>query len=249
MSDYRLLSWALMSIPEEMNSFSPTEENQLNTTEIESDHNEEIVQSKVETTKEKIGIQWCIDKKPSPQTYIFLVNIGLKVAAILSLIFGMDFSAKSTIVSWFIYSIFALSDFWFVKKIAFRTIVGINYSCKTDTNGDHIWTFEKLEDHQPSKAMKFSFWMVEFSFIIFLSLMALVNFILLFEGWFVLLSLTSIAFSINAYLMNKCDNTFEKTIKQQTVDLLENHIIPSINESISETNNENEGFQATPQTV
>ena len=168
---------------------------------------------------------------------VFVPNILLKLFVILCFLLGVGAENHWQACGFFWFGLSSLINFWFVKKIAFRRQVCINYSCKTDTNGDHLWTFEKMKTQQPTKSSKYCFWIVECIFIVVLCIFDIASLIMLSFGWVFIVTIATFAFSLNAYLMNKCDNDFEIALKQEAFDILQNKVIPMVSASIPENNN------------
>ena len=88
----------------------------------------------------------------TPQIPVFISNIIFKILIFTFLILGIYLSWG--IGGWFLFMTLTIFDVWYTKKIAARKLVGINYSCRIESNGDNTWKFEKLNDQLPTTAQR-----------------------------------------------------------------------------------------------
>ena len=202
---------------------------------IDGENIKENLNQLAEGITEKIGSTLHYIKPLGP---VFIPNIFYKFVVIICFLFGVGSENHWQALGLFWFSLATLTDFWFVKKVAFRRQVCVNYSCKTDTNGDHLWSFEKLQNQMPTKMSKYCFWIVEDAFIIILCIFDIASLVMLKFAWVFIVSISIFAFSINIYLMNRCDNDFEIAVKKEAFNILQNKVIPMISASIPESNNE-----------
>lgn len=95
------------------------------------------------------------DKSSHPKTA--LMTIFFKAVAMLAYIFLSLFVSDVTIV--FIVIVLALAfDFWFVKNVSGRLLVGLRWWNKVRDDGTSEWTFEASTTKKPNQFDKMVFW-------------------------------------------------------------------------------------------
>jgi hypothetical protein len=134
-----------------------------------------------------------------------LFFIGLRLGAIVAYILGTLFT--SSFIFFFISVILLLAaDFWNVKNIGGRLLVGLRWWNETDENGGSIWVFETANpDRYINPIDSKVFWILLYASP---ALWAVLAFLALLKFQFLSLMLVIIAISLtltNAFAFTKCD--------------------------------------------
>ncbi|KAK9451004.1 uncharacterized protein V1518DRAFT_412304 [Limtongia smithiae] len=131
--------------------------------------------------------------------------LGFRLAALLTYIFGLIFTDNFVLI--FIIVILLLAaDFWNVKNVTGRLLVGLRWWNEASSNGDSIWVFESADPTRQINATdsKF-FWTVLYCTPVFWGLLAFLA-ILKFElVWLSLVVIAVILSSTNAMAFTRCD--------------------------------------------
>lgn len=158
----------------------------------------------------------------TPQIPVFVSNIIFKVLIFTFLILGISFSWG--IGGWFLFMTLTILDVCYTKKIAARKLVGINYSCRIEPNGDNTWKFEKLVDQMPTTTQRICFWSLELAVGVLECIMLIIYLFKFNIGWMFVLTVTATINLVNLYLMNKCSNELEVLLKRKVANVLQNPV-------------------------
>lgn len=106
-----------------------------------------------------------------------MVHMGFKLAALISyLILGLMIDDKT--FCFLIVIILSAIDFWIVKNVTGRILVGLRWWSKIDETGKETWYFESLgEARQTNKTDSFVFWVACYAVPIIWILFALTSII------------------------------------------------------------------------
>lgn len=77
--------------------------------------------------------------------------LAFRLAAILTYLLGLIFTSNFILVFVIIVLLLAF-DFWTVKNVAGRLLVGLRWWSETDRDGSSIWVFESADAHNPVNA-------------------------------------------------------------------------------------------------
>lgn len=131
--------------------------------------------------------------------------LAFRLAAILTYLLGLIFTSNFILI--FVIIVFLLAfDFWTVKNVAGRLLVGLRWFSETGNDGSSIWVFESADSQNPVNATDNRvFWGVLYGTpVVWLSLAAVA--VLKFE--FVWLTLVVIALCLsgaNTLAYTRCD--------------------------------------------
>ena len=155
--------------------------------------------------------------------------MAFKTAALVLYLIGSWILPSSFIFLFVVIVLLAAFDFWVVKNVSGRLLVGLRWWNQILPSGESIWHFENLhtlgQDGTKSRIMpnrtdSFVFW---WSFYIFIALWSLFSILCLLQLHFQWLILTIILNSLlisNFYAYYKCDKESTKQLTAQANNIL-----------------------------
>lgn len=127
----------------------------------------------------------------------------------------------STVFLFILVTLLSATDFWVVKNITGRLLVGLRWWSDYDENGKEIWKFESYDTRrQTNKVDKAFFWSSQLGFCILWSIFLLIKIISLSPFWVLLVFINLSLCAINFYGFYKCRGDHHKklsNIKNQGV--------------------------------
>ncbi|OII72467.1 FAM18-like protein [Cryptosporidium ubiquitum] len=145
---------------------------------------------------------------------VCLFQILFKVLAFLSFIFGpfffRFFSNNSFIITFFLTTILLSLDFWTVKNVTGRILVGMRWWYEISKDGETIWMFENYNESKNANAFvssstdKSIFWVTMYAWALLWIVILIFQFLSLKFQW---ISLSAIAIALsfsNLIGYNKC---------------------------------------------
>ncbi|KAK9464898.1 hypothetical protein V1512DRAFT_267137 [Lipomyces arxii] len=131
--------------------------------------------------------------------------LGFRLAALLTYIFGLIFTDNFVLI--FIIVILLLaSDFWNVKNVTGRLLVGLRWWNESSSNGNSVWVFESADpQRQINGTDSRFFWTTLYTTPVIWGLLAFLA-ILKFELiWLSLVVIAVILSGTNAMAFTRCD--------------------------------------------
>ena len=104
-------------------------------------------------------------------------------------------------------------DFWFVKNIAGRVLVGLRWWNEVKEDGTEIWVFESENEKKARSIDTSIFWMSIYAAPLFWGIFILLEIIGLRFMWFLLCAISFILSFSNAFGYYKCSGDQKKKIK------------------------------------
>lgn len=131
--------------------------------------------------------------------------MAFRAAALLTYLLGLIFTSNFILVFVIIVLLLAF-DFWTVKNVSGRLLVGLRWWSETDNDGSSIWVFESADAQNPVNATDSRvFWGVLYATPFLWLVMAFVA-ILKFEFvWLLLVAIAVILSGSNALAYTRCD--------------------------------------------
>ncbi|KAH3666710.1 hypothetical protein WICMUC_005527 [Wickerhamomyces mucosus] len=86
-----------------------------------------------------------LSESSHPIALIFF--LGIRISSLLAYLFGLLFT-KNFILLFITVILLLAADFWNVKNISGRLLVGLRWWNETDQNGDSIWVFETADPNR-----------------------------------------------------------------------------------------------------
>ncbi|KAK9380503.1 uncharacterized protein V2V93DRAFT_380726 [Kockiozyma suomiensis] len=131
--------------------------------------------------------------------------LGFRLAALLTYIFGLIFTSNFVLI-FIIVMLLLAADFWNVKNVSGRLLVGLRWWNEASANGDSVWVFESADPQRQINGTDARFfWTVLYSTPVIWSLLALLA-ILKFELiWLSLVVIAVILSATNAMAFTRCD--------------------------------------------
>ena len=168
---------------------------------------EEKTASKI---KEKINIYNFLTHAKNPKIVFFTIFFkGLAIFLFLFLgIFGISDSSIFIIVI-----LFNALDFWFVKNISGRVLVGLRWWNEVKEDGTEIWVFESENEKKANSIDTTIFWMSLYIAPLFWAVFIFLEIIGLRIMWFLLCIISFILTFSNAFGYYKCSGDQKKKIK------------------------------------
>lgn len=124
-----------------------TGDNQVKNEEQKENDNQpgEMLEDKIkDKSEEKITIRNAIQKASNP--ILCLITIIVKLIAIASFILLSIFLKDSTI--YLIVILLGAADFWIMKNLSGRKLVGLRWWNEVKENGDEVWIFESKNERK-----------------------------------------------------------------------------------------------------
>lgn len=138
--------------------------------------------------------------------YVCLFHLLFKALAILTYWFVYMFS-KDIVLTFILTTTFLAVDFWTVKNVTGRILVGLRWWNKVKDDGTSEWIFESGAEGQLSALDKNIFWIALYAFPLYWCLAAISN-LLSFSPNFVVLNIMGISFAgTNAVGYSKCSRS------------------------------------------
>ncbi|KAK9458824.1 uncharacterized protein V1516DRAFT_682034 [Lipomyces oligophaga] len=131
--------------------------------------------------------------------------LGFRLAALLVYIFGLIFTDNFVLI--FVIVILLLAaDFWNVKNVTGRLLVGLRWWNESSSNGDSIWVFESADPQREINGTDSRFfWTVLYCTPILWVLLAFLAIIKLEVIWLSLVAIAVILSTTNAMAFTRCD--------------------------------------------
>ena len=173
--------------------------------------NMQQVKSKSSSTfKEKITISNFLKYAHNPGIVFFTIFFkGLAIFFFLFLgIFGISDSSIFIIVV-----LLNSLDFWFVKNISGRVLVGLRWWNEVKEDGTEVWVFESENEKKARSIDTTIFWMSIYSSPIFWGIFIILEIISLRFMWFLLCIIGFILTFSNAFGYYKCSGDQKKKIQ------------------------------------
>mmetsp|Transcript_24807 Transcript_24807/g.72711 ORF Transcript_24807/g.72711 Transcript_24807/m.72711 type:complete len:217 (+) Transcript_24807:126-776(+) len=85
---------------------------------------------------------------PPPQRVVLLFHVLFKALALLSFILSRVLFSGSYVVTFVFVTILSALDFWTVKNVSGRLLVGLRWWNTIDDAGESVWHFESFEDRR-----------------------------------------------------------------------------------------------------
>eukprot|EP00897_Mesotaenium_endlicherianum_P007630 jgi/Mesen1/6896/ME000353S05921 len=98
------------------------------------------------------------DQEDYAHPKVALFHVLFKSLAIAFYIVG-GFVTDSFIINFVICMIFLALDFWTVKNVSGRILVGLRWWSETDDNGENVWKFESLDQQALDRLNKKDSWL------------------------------------------------------------------------------------------
>ena len=117
---------------------------QNNQKQIENKQKDNINQENIQSQKkEDINLTNFIQKASNPIICIF--TLIFKIGAIVSFIL-LDIFVKNEAIAYLVVIILSASDFWTIKNVSGRILVGLRWWNDVKENGEEIWIFESKNE-------------------------------------------------------------------------------------------------------
>ena len=160
--------------------------------------------------KEKITISNFLKYAHNPGIVFFTLFFkGLAIFFFLCLgIFGISDSSIFIIVV-----LLNALDFWFVKNVSGRVIVGLRWWNEVKEDGSEVWVFESENEKKARSIDTTIFWMSLYACPIFWAIFIFLELIGLRFMWFLLCIISFILTFSNAFGYYKCSGDQKKKIK------------------------------------
>lgn len=186
-----------------------------------------VTSSSEEFTKgivETIKTSWAESRlghalKESSHPVPCVFHILFKILALFFYIFGGWFAGASNFVTITVICIILLAcDFWVVKNITGRLLVGLRWWNKVNEDGTTTWIFESSERNYNNKFDNGVFWGVTYGTPFIWSALFLVGLLKLELGWLMVVAIALVLSCSNVYGYWKCSTDqkvkFEQMIAQ-----------------------------------
>ena len=93
----------------------------------------------------------CVNLKDSRHPWVAFFHVFFKVAALAAYLLGTSFTSNFVLV--FVTCILLLAmDFWTVKNVSGRLLVGLRWWNEIAEDGENIWKFESIQDPSDLRA-------------------------------------------------------------------------------------------------
>mmetsp|Transcript_150072 Transcript_150072/g.273151 ORF Transcript_150072/g.273151 Transcript_150072/m.273151 type:complete len:214 (+) Transcript_150072:55-696(+) len=143
---------------------------------------------------------------------ICLFHLLFKVAALVSYIFGRHIGGDY-VMTFIAVTVFNAFDFWTVKNISGRILVGLRWWNDIKDDGSSNWIFESLSDESGVDPMdKKIFWFTIYIWPLVWLVFFVVNFIALNWDWVLLIVITLVFAASNVVGYWKCSKDQKKKI-------------------------------------
>jgi hypothetical protein len=167
--------------------------------------------------------------------YVCLFHLVFKGLAIFTywIIYALT---KDIVFTFILTTIFLAADFWTVKNVTGRILVGLRWWNKMNEDGTSEWVFESGVDRsQVSSLDKNVFWIALYVFPIYWAGAAISN-VLSFSPNFVILNMMGLAFAgINAMGYTKCSRSGQQAVtdwaKNQAMKVITGNVLQNIGAS------------------
>ncbi|CAL7941220.1 unnamed protein product [Xylocopa violacea] len=162
--------------------------------------------------------------------FVTMFHLAFRIGAIISYMFCAWFS--NTFISTFVVVVLLLSmDFWTVKNITGRLMVGLRWWNYVDDNGKSHWVFESKKGVQQNRINTTEariFWLA----LILCPFMWFVFFVVALFGlkfkWLLLICIAIVLNGANLYGYVKCKMGDDKNISTTTGDFLRKQVIQNV---------------------
>ena len=189
---------------------SKKEDSSLKNKDLMNKNIQQIKSNSSSSFKEKITISNFLKYAHNPGIVFFTIFFkGLAIFFFLFLgIFGISDSSIFIIVV-----LLNSLDFWFVKNIAGRVLVGLRWWNEVKEDGSEIWVFESENEKKARSIDTTIFWMSIYATPLFWGIFIILEMISLRFMWFLLCIIGFILTFSNAFGYYKCSGDQKKKIQ------------------------------------
>ncbi|KAG1455546.1 hypothetical protein G6F56_007040 [Rhizopus delemar] len=131
--------------------------------------------------------------------------LAFRLGAIFTYLFGSLFSGNFTLI--FVVTILLLAfDFWTVKNISGRLLVGLRWWNEIQPDGSNKWVFESAHpNRKPNSADSRLFWTVLYVTPVVWVLLAIIGILTFKPSWLVIVAAAIVMNGANMYGYTQCD--------------------------------------------
>ena len=201
------------STQKEISSLKGNNNTKENYLEINSPSNKQKSTTKEETsTKSKVKIDFTNFLTHAHNPKIVFFTLFFKGLAILLFLFLGIFGVSNSSIFIIVVILNAL-DFWFVKNVSGRVLVGLRWWNEVKENGSEIWMFESENEKKATSIDTTIFWMSLYITPCFWAIFIFLEMIGLRFMWFLLCIISFILTFTNTFGYFKCSRDQKKKIK------------------------------------
>lgn len=172
-------------------------------------------------------------KYAHPQVVFF--NVLFKGAAIIFYLLGSWFT--SSFVIDFVACVLLLAlDFWVVKNVSGRILVGLRWWNETNEEGETLWHFESLDQaqlEQLNKADTWIFWWTLYATPAAWLVLGIITLIRLNFDYLLIVMVALVLGSANIYGYTKCRRDAKKQIQQFAAQTMANNFASTLTSAFS----------------
>eukprot|EP01025_Chloroclados_australasicus_P030812 TRINITY_DN309_c1_g1_i1.p1 TRINITY_DN309_c1_g1~~TRINITY_DN309_c1_g1_i1.p1 ORF type:complete len:193 (+),score=19.10 TRINITY_DN309_c1_g1_i1:131-709(+) len=163
---------------------------------------------------------------PPPHPWVVIFHYLFKVAAIVWFIVGSIFTKGGFVMNFVVVLVFMACDFWVVKNVTGRLLVGLRWWNEPQVDGKTNWKFEALSegDRGVNPRDKFMFWAATFATPFIWLLFIVVELFRLEFAYILLCVLGVIMSSINLYGYFRCTR-WAKNAKQNVQQAITQQVV------------------------
>lgn len=120
----------------------------------------------------------------------------------------------STVFLFILVTLLSAIDFWVVKNVTGRLLVGLRWWSDYDEKGEQTWKFESYNTKQNTNPVDTAFfWTSQLGFSVLWAIMLIIKILSLSPFWVMLVFINLILCSINLYGYYKCRGDHNKKLK------------------------------------
>uniref|UniRef100_A0A0K8SXN3 Golgi apparatus membrane protein TVP23 homolog n=1 Tax=Lygus hesperus TaxID=30085 RepID=A0A0K8SXN3_LYGHE len=183
-----------------------------------------------------------------PHPYVTMCHIGFRTAALLTYLFCGWFS-DSFISSFVTVMLFLSADFWTVKNITGRLMVGLRWWNYIDDDGNSHWVYESkkgLSQNMVNKTESRIFWTTLFGFPVLWGLMIIGALLSFRIKWLLLAAIADTLNGANLYGYLKCKFGKNEDVSGTLSSMTTNFLRQRVMEGAINMMNQPKQAQATP---
>lgn len=146
----------------------------------------------------------------SSHPFALLIYVGFRVSPIIVYLIGYTLFGHNFIFQFIVTILLLSADFWNVKNLSGRLMVGLRWWSETNDLGESIWTFESADTERYVNPIDYKvFWMMLYATPAFWIFLALLAFLKLQFLYLTLVILAVTLTATNALAYTKCDKFFK----------------------------------------
>eukprot|EP00270_Netrium_digitus_P019506 TRINITY_DN7702_c0_g1_i1.p1 TRINITY_DN7702_c0_g1~~TRINITY_DN7702_c0_g1_i1.p1 ORF type:complete len:207 (-),score=40.83 TRINITY_DN7702_c0_g1_i1:251-784(-) len=167
--------------------------------------------------------------------HVAIATVAFKAAAIIFFIIGGLF-AESFIINFVVCVIFLAIDFWTVKNVSGRFLVGHRWWHATDENGEFQWRCESLEQQELDRLSQtdaFLFWWTLYITPAVWALFGVISLIRLTFDYLLIVAVALILSISNLIGFMKCRKDAKNHIHQFATQTVANHVSTTLQSALA----------------